>query len=194
MYDISPVCDFCWLADLLVASHALFHFILSCVLNRAVRPGWRNILGSSCRRERWRIFTPWREQDSCSLAAGRRPDILAHPLCARTEEVSIRSLMRGWDGWVSQVCLYHDYIWHICVCMCMYVFGYVCGKTVSMKCAYQYVLKLVWGANSCTHALFSTCRSHLKAHASWYMGIGTGPGVAHCSHCHSKPSWQWLYM
>ncbi len=52
------------------------------------------------------------------------------------------------------MCPYHDYIWYICVCMCINVFGYGCGKILGMECAYQYVIQLIWGANSCPHTLF----------------------------------------
>ncbi len=47
------------------------------------------------------------------------------------------------------ICLYH-----VCIaCMCLYVSVCACGKTLSMKCAYHYVLQLIWGVNNGPHVL-----------------------------------------
>ncbi len=42
---------------------------------------------------------------------------------------------------------------YVCVCVYLYVSVCVCGKTSSIKCAYQHVLQLIRGVNSCSHAL-----------------------------------------
>jgi hypothetical protein len=57
--------------------------------------------------------------------------------------------------YIACMCLYQSIYVSICVCMCLYVSVCVCGITLSMKCAYQYVSKLIWVLDicQCSHAL-----------------------------------------